>query len=220
MIENGVGLDVAERRIRDRLSASVLYGYRDDIRTGIQNIVQRNAKAVAYIFNPWRELMGGQYLGDTLVPAPNNAFEVVQSNPRDGVERFRDLYAVFANLPQSLQEDFFGMLKYYPCTLSDVMCKELVDDSNPIVDRIVSSIKRATPREHRRAMRFVLDALAWHNICVDKEEIVRNQLEDLLGYNISTIPTAWTPGHLKPATIEQKSAELNALLERMELIRR
>ena len=82
---------------------------------------------------------------------------------------------------------------------------------------IIYEIMNQTPKEHREDIVFLLELIARHNICVGKGEIVRGQIEDLLGYDTKTIPTHWEQGHLDEVVIAEKRAELNKFLHRKRI---
>ncbi len=215
LTNNDVGSPKIRTKMVERLRNSVEYGSRDNIWTGVQHVTKDPESKSIYTFNPWKELMeGSAYLGQCFLRDSNNAFVALRSNPREGVSRVRDLYALFTKLPSSLQEEFLGMLKYRPCTLIDTMFRpSMRGQEDKIVKDIVARIINETKPEHRREMRYVLNLMADHNICYGKREIVRGEIETLVGYDVSAIPTIWEPGHLDERVVIGKREELNIFLK-------
>ena len=216
---NGIGSPAIRRKMAEKLRTSVFYGSRDNIWTGVQRVEKCPSVRPIYTFNPWKEIMEGHLLGYSFTPAPNNAFEAIRSSPREGVSRVRDLYVLFTKLPLTLQEDFFGMLKYYPCSLEFAIDRSdrsipIPEDVSRITQDIVARIINATEPDNRREMNYILNLLAEHNICVGKRELIRGEIESLAGYDVSRIPVTWEHGHLDERAITRKREELNEMLNR------
>jgi hypothetical protein len=199
------------------------YGRSDNIFTQVQGVsywMTSDSKST-YTFNPLRELMGSyplnciarqdgvptsRYFGDRI--------NVLLNNPREGTRLVQDMFGIFAELPQDSQDWFLDQISTYPCSLhSDIT------DSIPI--QIVSAPLRSltigrmltyTPKSKREGLKNALYTMALHNICVDKEQILRAELKSLSDLNVETIPTEWQPGSLDEAVVAAKADELNELL--------
>jgi len=140
--------EVKIQKILRSLSDSVDYGDNDNIYTGVQFLKYvfglerdgiRQHWSSTYIFNPWRELILGDELGkDLFIPDRNGIFAMMRSNPRKGVEGIRDMYALFIELPISLQEDFLGIVESFPCYLGGIMDRYI--DKSLLTEERISEI--------------------------------------------------------------------------------
>ena len=246
LVNHGLIPSTSAPEVLKDLNDSVGYGNNDNIWTGIQfqlglfrYIVNPfidgfaksrlpSERAANYTFNPWKELMKGKlfgtFLGRVLLDNPS-VFRSMHYNPQRGVERVRDMYASFANLPQALQNDFLGILESYPCNLNEhvdlkpeppEMRMPSMDGYYPEVEqrllRIREGIMRSVPEGSREDIFYVLNLLAFHTICVGKGELIRRQIEDLMAYDTRQIPSRWEKGHLDQSVIEKKRTELTNLL--------
>ncbi|MBI2659542.1 hypothetical protein HYX07_00080 [Candidatus Woesearchaeota archaeon] len=244
LISHGVSSSAHMPRLSYELGQSPRYGSDDNIWTGVQfrvgtvqffinRLVQKlpdkwPPKYAFYMFNPWKELMNGNLLGTIYERLPvtdrNKAFRLMRRNPRKGVEQIRDRYALFKKLPQSVQDDFLGILASFPCELypnadlrTDTPGMPHIGGYRPSVSedlsRMSEEIKRVVPTERHGDIFYVLNIVAWHNICVGKGELVRREIEDLVGYDTTKIPIRWQKGHLDETVITaERIEELNGLL--------
>lgn len=252
LMNHGVAPIGSAQKILKDVHESPKYGDKDYIWTGIQFIQpgmvgyllgckyllssdgRPSEKAAKYTFNPWKELMNGHLMGtffEGIWTGTNSSFRVMRYNPRKGVERVRDMYASFVNLPQALQDDFLGILESYPCNLSPhvdlrhqphKMMMPNMDGYYPDVDdhlsRISEEIKSIIPEERQQDLFYVLNLLAFHSICVGKGGVVKKQIEDIVAYDVTTIPTHWEQGHLNPRVVAKKQTELSNLLTEEKII--
>ena len=245
LINQGVVPTTSAPEILKDLHKSPQYGDRDDIWTGIQfhlGIVKyllnpylanftphefSSEKDAQYTFNPWKELMKGDRFGDSSERLTGNpsVFRAMHYNPRKGVERVRDMYVPFVNLPRVLQDDFLDVLGSYPCNLhtnydlgfvAKTWMMPVREGYYPELDehlsRMGKEIMKRIPKERQQDMFYVLNLLAVHSICVGKGELIRKQIEDLMGYDVTSIPTRWKKGHLDERVIAEKIDELSELL--------
>ena len=234
------------------------YGKNDNVLTGVQYLEMRLSEdkfrkagihasgSSTYFFNPWKELMNGSSLGDLdsnfHIADRKKTFEVLKSNPREGVERIRNMYILFTSLPKSLREDYLSMVDSFPCDLD-----EQIYDPNSFIGHIMEVVRRRlerdglsreyfsflppeernrlskiheqirehTPEEHRGDINYILKLLAIHNFCAGKGDVVRSQIENLVGYDTTKIPTAWERTHLEGASITpERVRELNRVISR------
>lgn len=174
-----------------------------------------------YTYNKWKELAGGYQLGEEKFLDRKfkviKAFKVMEENPREGVRMLSVMYALFKGLPKPLQEEFLGIVGSYPCDVDGAIDRDMntleVRQIYPAVKNVTSRMVGATSKEHQRDMRYVLRLIADHNICVGKGEIIKRQIDDLVGSDVTTIPDHWSEGHLDVRVVAKKMAELNKLLQ-------
>jgi len=70
------------------------------------------------------------------------------------------------------------------------------------------------PEEFRGELDYAISLMAYHTICVGKGEIVISEIEDLVGYDTTAIPTEWEQGTLDERVItEERIAKLNEMLK-------
>lgn len=224
LMNRGVGVTANRRKMLQDLSESPYYGTEDNIWTGIQVLEYAPHVLSLYTFNPWKELMGGHILGENFPGIDydrNKVFRAIVNNPREGVMIMRNMYALFTQLPKSIQEELLGIAQDYPCSFNmelDIILenpRDLAVDSKVrhVISRIVGSVRP----KYKRDIKYILRLIAEHNICVGKGELVRRQIEDLVGFDIKTIPDHWEQGHLDERVIAQKRAELNELLQKQRI---
>ena len=251
LINHGVVPNRSAPEILKDLHKSPDYGNKDDIWTGLQfhiGIVryflnpfmeyfrswEPSERAANYNFNPWRELMKGNLFGtvfDRAILDRPSVFRAMYYNPKKGVERVRDMYVPFANLPRALQDDFLDILESYPCNLhinydigfhAKKWMMPVMDGYYPELDqslsRMAKEIMKIVPKECQQDMFYVLNLLAFHSICVGKGELIRRQIEELMGYDTRQIPMRWEKGHLKKSALAKKQTELSNLLADRKIV--
>jgi len=212
------------------ISSSISYGGNDNILTRVQSFAYPNHRYVngyefvKYCYNQWKEIMGGlTFANISNTWRQKNSIEVegpleiVLENPREGVERLKGLFKLFIELDKSYQEDFLGEVDTYSCTLYGEMNSAETFKrwkNHPMRSLLIHKIMRGLPKEDRRKLQYVLDLLSVHDVCVAKGEIVRGEIEDLMGYDTTTIPTHWREGTLDDAIIQERVAELNEMLQK------
>lgn len=219
--------------IHREILLSPSYGESDNIWTRVQTLSyydqeSRNGhNVIKYSFNLWKELMGGLPLDQLSNPwiVKNSGMgygplEITVENPRKGAERLKALYKLFADLNQSYQDDFLGELDTHPCTLYVEMnvqgkFKRWVD--HPKRSILTRNMLKGLSSKDRRNLQYTLDLMAIHDLCFSKGPIVRSEIEDLMGYDTSKIPTEWMEGTLDDDVIQERVAELNEMLEEKAL---
>ncbi|MBI2654811.1 hypothetical protein HYX06_00105 [Candidatus Woesearchaeota archaeon] len=219
LVNGGV---IARRSVRPILKDiwdSPNYGLADDAYTGIQivrDIRRRGHENTPYIFNPWREIMGGNpfiHCNYYEYSAAERIFGNL-SSPRKIAKTLKNIYELFVALPQSLQEDFLHQLNCDPCHLGTAGALDLTSDQLRIYHQIMSDVSA----DQKEEVRDMLRLMSVHNICVDKGEIVRREIDHLMGFDISTIPTRWRRGNLEEEVLtEERVRELKDLLQRKKI---
>lgn len=236
LIRNGVTGNRA--KLSKNIKYSILdYGGKDNVWTGVQVLETvsqgrwYDSPLTKYTSNQWKELMSGNYIKDfnfyeityrdTLYKKQSDIFRGMRQNPQEGVRGVKEMYTLFTQLPQSLQEEFFGILESFPCNLDFMMDTPNIktikffglDSTYPIVNDVVSKIMDETGEDHRNDMAYVLRLVSKHNICVGKGKLIKRQIEYLVGYDISKIPTEWKQGHLEKTELtDERIAVLNTML--------
>ena len=181
-----------------------------------------------YTFNPWKELMGGAgqldsfgliyfYMPKKIV----EALRTMQKNPREGTDRMKDVIVLFTKIPKSLQEEFLGLVDTYPCDISNAIHQPPYHDptiTHPHIHDVVSRILQETREDNKPDTKYVLELFGRHNICVRKGTIIRDQLEDFLGFDTTAIPTTWEEGHLDQRVVAEKREEMTELLKKFNKI--
>ena len=236
-----VGIDLASQLLDNgvkisgpKLSGDILYspsyGDKDNIWTRVQALSYSDQEYsngydnIKYCYNPWKEIMGGKsfdqisnlWIGKNL-RVWEGPLETVLENPREGVERLKGLFKLFIEIDKSYQDDFLGEVHTYPCTLFyEMNSKGPIErwKNHPMRSLLKRRIMRGLSKEDRRMMQHVLDLLSVHNICFAKGEIVRGEIEDLMKYDTTTIPTHWGEGTLDDAVIQERVVELNEMLQK------
>jgi len=234
LLDNGIKISGPKSHREILLSFS--YGDRDNIWTRVQALTyyhQENRSRLheyfKYSYNPWTEIMGGMTFDQISnmwyyknLGVGEGPLEIVVDNPREGVERLKVLYKLFIELDKSYQNDFLGEVDTYSCTLYYEMNSTGTFKrwkNHPMRSLLNHKMMRGLSKEDKRKLQYVLDLLAAHSICVAKGKIVRSEIEDLMGYDTSTIPTHWEEGTLDDAVIQERVAELNDMLEEKALSR-
>src|SRR3989344_7620628 len=121
------GVMTDRRKMLRKLMDGIGYGSRDNVLTGIQ-LLEDGAythRSSTYTFNPWNLLMESIYLfyhHIAYLPRERQRFfEIMEHNHRKGVKRMMDMYALFRELPQPLQEEFLDMVNSNPCDIGNAM---------------------------------------------------------------------------------------------------
>ncbi len=214
LVNGGV---VARRSIRPTLEDvwnSTYYGLKDNKYTGVQIVrisKKKNIKTqnTQYTFNPWREIMGG----DETIMDTYDIFGALAS-PRKIADKLQQMYKLFVALPKSMQEDFLHELDCAPCDLDNTAALDL----SPSQLRIYSQILGHVPAQKRDDAVDMLKLMSAHNICVDKGDIVRREIDHLMGFDVSRVPTRWRKGTLDEAVLtEERIRELKGLLQREKI---
>ncbi len=217
LMDNGVQANRRELLRNIRQTLLIDYGSKDNILTGIQILKEvwrghYEDPSTTITYNPWRELMGGsKIVGDP-------KFSIMRQNPQEGVRKLMEMYALFTQLPQELQNEFLELVGTYPCYLGSIMRNYLTDipknirPIRPEIRDVTSRIIQVTAQNHQREMKSVLRLLSRHNICVEKGTIVRKEIGELLEWDIERTPTEWKKGHLVSTIIADDVAELNEML--------
>ena len=207
------------RRMLETMQDSIYYGTRDNILTGVQLLEKgRNTPNNKYVYNRWREIMGGSDLGEIhyVLGESTRFVRTLRENPREGVKLFQDMYALFWALPQPSKEEFLGLVDSIPCNLDSGVATHLRIPEIYLFEgrdiTIVSRIIDETKEEQQPDIERVLRLLADHNICVRKGKLVRKELAHLVGFKTETIPDHWELGHLDERVIAEKREELNEML--------
>jgi len=227
LLDNGVKLSWSN--LHGEILSSPSYGTRDNIWTRVQafsiSIQEYNNgdPVVKQCYNPWKEIMGGlpfDQLSNLWSLKFNRVgdgpLESVQYNPREAIERLKGLYKLFIDLKESYQDGFIEEVDTHSCTLFMEMFSEGAFEkwrNHPIRSLLTYNILKGKSKEDRRNLQYTLDLMAAHDLCFSKGPIVRGEIEDLMGYDTSTIPTHWEEGTLDDAVIQERVAELNEMLE-------
>ena len=66
---------------------------------------------------------------------------------------------------------------------------------------MVYEIMMNAPENRKEEVSSALKYLSFHNICIDKVLITKTQIQELLNFNTSIIPTAWSEGNLDTIVI-------------------
>ena len=217
----GSGVRMApRRRMLQIMRDNIYYGTRDNILTGVQLLEGgRNTPHNKYVYNRWRQLMGGSDLDDIhyVLGESTRVVRTLRENPREGVKVFQDMYALFWALPKPSKEEFLGLVDSIPCDLDEGVADHLRIPEIYLFEgrdiTIVSRIIDETKEEHRSDIEGVLRLLADHNICVRKGKLVRKELAHLVGFKTETIPDHWEEGHLDAKVIAEKREELEMMLQ-------
>ena len=134
--------------------------------------------------------------------------------PRRITEGLRELYEIFVALPQSMQRAFLHELDCAPCDLEYTPALDL----SPSQLSIYNTILKHVPSKRRDDAVDMLRLMSAHNICIDKGDIVRREIEHLMGFDVSTIPKRWRSGHLDEAVLkEERVRELKVMLQRKKI---
>ncbi|HLG24548.1 MAG TPA: hypothetical protein VI564_06490 [Candidatus Nanoarchaeia archaeon] len=184
-------------------------------------------------YNPWNLIMEGvgeiSYVG--LREIDRNVHRL-RINPRKYVEKIRDLYSLFSELPRDIQGEFLNLVNSYPADISnyssetypsydlqinkiirelgDKKLMKLMGDWSRIYSEIEKSEIRHSPvtQEDFLKIRYVLHLIAHDNIRFNKKELVESQLDSLLGFDTEGIGTKWTlRERISPEVITQARLE-------------
>ena len=217
------GSVVARRSINEILKDlrhSTYYGLKDDRYTGTQIVRDtkvRHSEKTPYIFNPWKEIMGGDPIIHSRTFQYTDAYRIFGASlrtPKRITEKLRELYGLFVDLPQSMREKFLHELNCAPCDLDNTSALDLSFDQLSVYHKILNRV----PSKRRDDAVDMLRLMSVHNICVDKGDIIRREIEHLMGFDVSTVPARWRSGHLDEDVLtEERVRELKGMLQRKKI---
>ena len=219
LIGGGVVAGRSERKVLWDLRKSPHYGLEDNVYTQTQIVRQPKAvynRNARYIFNPWKVIMGGDAFIHSKHSQYSDANRIFRNlrTPSRVIQRLRGLYNLFVHLPQSMQEDFLHELDCAPCKLEYSPALQLTPKQLSLYHEILNYV----PSKKRDDASEMLRLMSAHNICVDKGDIVRREIEHLMGFDVSMVPTRWRSGHLDEAVLtEERVRELKVLLQKKKI---
>jgi len=220
LVNGGVVARRSIKPILTNLRDSTYYGLRDDRYTGTQRVRDPKVKYLGngqYTFNPWREIMGGDQIINSRFFNYTDAYRIfcgVAHSPKKIADKLQKMYKLFTALPNSMQEDFLHELNSAPCDLDDTSALDLSSSQLKIYFQILGYV----PAQKRDNAVDMLRLMSAHNICVDKGDIVRREIDHLMGFDISRIPTRWRKRTLDEAVLtEERVRELKGLLQRAKI---
>lgn len=139
----------------------------------------------------------------------------LHKNPREGAEILQEVYGRFADVPEGLRNEFFALagsregylhgnyVIYDPETPGGKLAEMLREmDVNPPknfaekLKRVYQAILNGVSQEHKADVAYVMHQLVQNTFGPGKIEIVQSQLDDLVGFDTSTMPLEWSEGSL------------------------
>lgn len=192
-----------------------------------------------YTFNRWDlaipDLEGRVGGPGSVITDRKNAYKTLRTNPKSGVKIIRGMYSLFAQLPNQIQDDYLGIVDSH---IDSFWASELIYDPKSFltklrkifekrggdlpmpptdvrkrIESVYNAILAYTAPEHQEDIKHVLRLLLLCTMTVGKGAIVRKQIDDLLGFDIASIPTEWQEGNLENTTLtEERIRGLNGAL--------
>ncbi len=206
----------------------------------------------SYTFNRWDQLIPDMGSGNAggrvtnrlgVITDRKNAYETLITNPQKGVEIIRDMYAFFARLPSKLQDDYLGIIDtpkelfwasyliYDPKAFIEKLRKKFghdlptpPTDIKQKIESVYNAILSSIAPDNQEDMRHILRLLVLTTIKVEKGAIVRKQIDDLLSFDITSIPTEWQEGNLESIALTEERirrlSEALAIEENYQVMKR